>query len=165
MIQVLEYAALPEHINSLVLRLKKIEEDSSVDPTNRRTAREQTLELKNLANQVQHRSKTNPFETVANAIQLMATDKFADYITTNTDCSLTVRQIINSRLTARFAFSSNEGEVSRQLNRVVVRQFTTIAMSPEVSQDLPKILLVDEASEVICDALGTLVSKGAGRSA
>lgn len=69
LIQVLEYAALPEHINSLVLRLKKIEEDSSVDPANRRTAREQTLELKNLANQVQHRSKTNPFETVANAIQ------------------------------------------------------------------------------------------------
>lgn len=165
LIKVLEYAADPVTIGSLVSKLKQIQYNPKLEVNLRQTALEVVLELKSPVNLVPGRSKTNPFETVANSIQAMATDKYANCLTTNSTCGVTIRQILDERLTARFSYNLSEGEVSRQLNRVVVRQFTTIALEPAEKQEKPRFLLVDEASEVICEALATLVTKGAGRQA
>ncbi len=165
LIQVLEYAADPLTINRLVTKLKSIQYNPQAEVNLRQTSMEVLLELKSLINLVPGRSKTNPFETVANSIQAMATDKYANNLTTNSACGVTIRQVLEEKLTARFSYNLSEGEVSRQLNRVVVRQFTTIALEVAEKNEKPRFLLVDEASEVICEALGTLVTKGAGRQA
>ncbi len=167
LLQVLVYASNPEALRKLSTNLKEIQFNPACELELRHRAEEQLLEFGSLVNLMPGKSKTNPFETVANSIQAIATEKYRHAVTTNTRYGRTIRQILEESLTARFSYNISEGEVSRQLNRVIVRQFTTFAMEPlqGQTQARPKLLVVDEASEVICEALGTLVTKGAGREA
>ena len=99
------------------------------------------------------------------ALLPLATGEFKEYITTNPARGLTIRQMLDMRLTARIAFTVTEGEIGQSLGRVVIQQYTDAVLDPAADKSYLKLCVIDEAHNYICDSLTRGVAQAAGNNA
>ena len=161
--QILGYCSHAPRREKLIDGIEELTADSR-QPAETRDLAEDALNLLNVT-EGRARAKGDPLGALYNALGPLGTGRFKQYVTTDPQRGVTVRQIIQRRLIARIAFTESEGELGKGLGRIIIQQFTDVVLDPTINRSYLKLLVVDEAHRYVCEAMKTITAQAAGSNA
>ena len=127
--------------------------DKDEDELTKERAREAAEDLAANVAALKKGTSADYLGSLRQAIKPFAGTEYRDYFTFNPEFGYTTKQLLEKRIVVRFALNADQGETGKQAGRLFITQYKDTVLSPQVSKEFLKLIVIDEAHNLICDAL------------
>lgn len=151
--QVDNYLAADNDLQTEIQRLWLIVADKSRDELSKERAKEAAEDLQANVAALKKGSGADFLGSLRQAIKPFAGVEYRDYFTFNPEYGYTAKELLEKRIVVRFALNADQGDTGRQAGRLFITQYKDAVLSPQMSKEYLKLIVIDEAHNLICDAL------------